>query len=362
MKKHIFNAGPSVLPKEVILEASEAIKEYNRSGLSILEISHRSKDFIEIIEEAKSSVLELLNLPSDYKVLFLHGGASLQFSMVPMNLMKPAVGSAAYVDTGSWSAKAIKDAKLFGEVSVIASSKEEGYGFIPKLESIEDSFDYVHLTANNTIYGTQFKSFPKTNSPLVCDMSSDIFSRNLDFSQFDLIYAGVQKNSGAAGTTIVVVKDQLLENLEKDQKIPSMLSYKAHLEKDSLLNTPAVYAVYISLLTLRWIKKNGGIQGMEQRNNEKSSLLYKEIDRNPMIKGFVSPESRSSMNATFEIIGEENKNLFEKLCEDAGIVGIKGHRSIGGYRASMYNALALESVVSLVEVMQNIEKKSYHLV
>ncbi|MBZ9728971.1 3-phosphoserine/phosphohydroxythreonine transaminase [Salegentibacter sp. JZCK2] len=354
MKKHNYSAGPCILPQEVFKEAAQGILDYQNSGLSILEISHRSAAFVDVMEEARSLSLELLGLKGKgYKALFLQGGASMQFLMCAYNLLNK---KAAYLNTGTWSSKAIKEAKLFGEVIEVASSKDKNFNYIPKNYQIPVDVDYFHCTSNNTIFGTQIKDFPEVKAPLVCDMSSDIFSRELDFSKFDLIYAGAQKNMGPAGTTLVVIKEDILGKVERE--IPSMLNYKVHLEKDSMFNTPAVYAVYVSLLTLRWIKNNGGIKAMEKRNAEKADLLYSEIDRNPLFKGFAEVADRSPMNATFNLTDESKKDAFDKLWKDAGINGLNGHRSVGGYRASMYNALDIESVKVLVEAMQQLEQQS----
>ena len=354
MKIHNYSAGPCILPQEVFKEASQAVLDFNNSGLSILEISHRSKDFVNVMEEARSLSLELLGLEGKgYKALFLQGGASLQFLMVAYNLLNK---KAAYLNTGTWASNAIKEAKLFGEVVEVASSADKNFSYIPKDYSIPEDADYFHCTSNNTIYGTQMKSFPKTSRPMVCDMSSDIFSRQLDFSQFDLIYAGAQKNMGPAGTTLVVIKDDLLKELERP--LPSMMSYAVHLKKDSMFNTPSVYAVYVSLLTLRWLKNNGGIKAIEEINNKKAALLYSEIDINPLFKGYAKKEDRSVMNATFTLTKEALKDTFDNLWKEAGINGLNGHRSVGGYRASMYNALPLESVQVLVDVMSELERKA----
>ncbi|MBI6118930.1 3-phosphoserine/phosphohydroxythreonine transaminase [Salegentibacter maritimus] len=354
MKKHNYSAGPCILPQEVFKEAANGILDYQGSGLSIMEISHRSPAFVEVIEEARSLSLELLGLKDKgYKALFLQGGASMQFLMTAYNLLNK---KAAYLNTGTWSSKAIKEAKLFGEVIEVASSKDKNFNYIPKDYKVTTGVDYFHCTSNNTIFGTQIKDFPQVDAPLVCDMSSDIFSRELDFTKFDLIYAGAQKNMGPAGTTLVIIKEDILGKVERE--IPSMLNYKVHLEKDSMFNTPAVYAIYVSLLTLRWIKKNGGIAAMEKRNAEKAELLYKEIDRNPLFKGFAEIEDRSIMNATFNLTDESKKEAFDKLWKEAGINGLNGHRSVGGYRASMYNALDIESVEVLVNTMKKLEEQS----
>lgn len=353
MKKHNFSAGPCILPQEVFQEASKAILNFNNSGLSILEISHRSADFVSVMDEAQSLALELLGLQNKgYKALFLQGGASMQFLMVAYNLLEK---KAAYLNTGTWSSKAIKEAKLFGEVEEVASSKDKNFNYIPKSYSISKNVDYFHCTSNNTIFGTQMKEFPATEKPMVCDMSSDIFSREIDFSKFDLIYAGAQKNMGPAGTTLVIVKEDILGKVSRE--IPSMMSYQTHIDKDSMFNTPAVYAVYVSMLTLRWIKSKGGIKAMEELNNKKADLLYSEIDRNPLFKGFAEKEDRSTMNATFNLVNEEHKEDFDKLWKNAGVNGLNGHRSVGGYRASMYNALPLESVQVVVDCMKELESK-----
>jgi len=353
MKKHNFSAGPCILPQEVLLKASEAVMDFNGSGLSLIEISHRSKDFVEVMEKARTLALELLGLEGKgYKALFLHGGASLEFLMVAYNLLEKKAG---YLNTGTWSDKAIKEAKLFGEVIEVGSSKDENFNFIPKGYSVPTGLDYLHLTSNNTIYGTQFKKFPSTDAPLVCDMSSDIFSRVLDFSQFDLIYAGAQKNMGPAGTTLVVVKEEILGKVTR--KIPSMLDYRVHISKDSMFNTPAVFPVFTSMLTLEWLKNLGGIEAIEKINETKARLLYSEIDLNPVFDGYANKDDRSLMNATFSLTEDKLKDTFESLLKEAGINGLNGHRSVGGYRASMYNALSLESVGVLVDVMSEMERK-----
>ncbi|EOG6905168.1 3-phosphoserine/phosphohydroxythreonine transaminase [Flavobacterium psychrophilum] len=355
MKKHNYSAGPCILPQEVFEKSAQAILNFNHSGLSLLEISHRSKDFVAVIEEARTLVLELLELKGKgYQALFLAGGASLEFLMVPYNLMKEN-GKSAYLDTGTWASGAIKEAKHFGETVVIASSKEENYNHIPKNYSIPSDANYFHCTSNNTIFGTQMKSFPEVNIPVVCDMSSDIFSRVLDFSKFDLIYAGAQKNMGPAGTTLVIVKEEILG--KTGRYIPSMLDYEKHIKAESMYNTPPVFPIYASLLTLQWLKNLGGISAIEKINNAKANLLYSEIDRNPLFKGTANVEDRSNMNATFLLNNKNHTELFDKMWAAAGISGLSGHRSVGGYRASMYNALPLESVQVLVNVMKELENK-----
>ncbi len=354
MKKHNFSAGPCILPQEVLKKASDAVLNFNGIDLSLIEISHRSKEFVEVMENARGLVKELLDLPEGYSVLFLQGGASLEFLMAPYNLLK-VDGKSAYMDTGAWSSKAIKEAKLLGEVDVFASSKDKGFNYIPKNYTLPTDVDYVHVTSNNTIYGTQLKEFPKTDSLLVCDMSSDIFSRQLDFSQFDLIYAGAQKNMGPAGTTLVVVKDAVLG--KTGRTIPAMLDYQVHISKDSMFNTPAVFPVYVSMLTLQWLKDLGGISEIEKINKAKADLLYVEIDRNPLFKGFAEKNDRSLMNVTFSLTDESYKEAFDKIWNADGISGIKGHRSVGGYRASIYNAMPIESIQILVNAMQQLEKQ-----
>lgn len=354
MKKHNFSAGPCILPQEVLKKSAEAIIDFNGLGLSLIEVSHRGKDFVDVMEKTRNLVKELLNLPEGYSVLFLQGGASLEFLMTPYNLLKEG-GKAAYLDTGVWAAKAIKEAKLLGDIEVIASSKDKVYNYIPKNYTVPTDVDYVHCTSNNTIYGTQIKEFPKTDSLLVCDMSSDIFSRVLDFSKFDLIYAGAQKNMGPAGTTLVVVKDEILG--KTGRTIPAMLDYQSHINADSMFNTPAVFPVYVSMLTLEWMKSLGGIAEIEKLNEAKAAILYAEIDRNPHFKGFAEKEDRSLMNVTFNLTNEDDKEAFDKLWNAAGISGIKGHRSVGGYRASIYNAMPIESVQVLVDTMQELENQ-----
>jgi phosphoserine aminotransferase len=352
MKKHNFSAGPCILPQSVLAQASEAVKNFNALDLSLIEISHRSPDFVGVMERARDLALELTGLQGKgYSALFLQGGASLEFLMVPYNLMS-VDGKAAYLDTGTWSSKAIKEARLLGEVEVMASSKDSNYNYIPKTYQVPAHMDYVHCTSNNTIFGTQMKEFPVTDAPLVCDMSSDIFSRQLDFSQFDLIYAGAQKNMGPAGTTLVLVKEEILG--KTGRSIPSMLDYQVHISKDSMFNTPSVFAVYVSMLTLEWLAQLGGIEAIEKKNEAKAKLLYDEIDRNPLFEGAAKKEDRSDMNVTFLLNDDSRKEEFDRLCKEAGINGINGHRSVGGYRASIYNAMPIESVQVLVEIMNKL--------
>lgn len=354
MKKHNFSAGPCILPAEVLEQASKAVLNFNGSNLSLIEISHRSKDFVAVMEKARSLALELLDLQNKgYTALFLQGGASLEFLMTPYNLLKQD-GKAAYLNTGTWSSKAIKEAKLFGEVVEVASSKDKNFSYIPTNYTIPLDVDYFHCTSNNTIAGTQIQSFPDIDVPMVCDMSSDIFSRKLDFSKFDLIYAGAQKNMGPAGTALVVVKDEILG--KTGRAIPSMLDYQVHSSKDSMFNTPPVFAVYTSMLNLEWLKNRGGIEAIEKVNNAKAELLYNEIDNNSLFKGVAEKNSRSKMNITFTLTDDNLKDKFDEAWMLAGINGLNGHRSVGGYRASIYNALPLESVEVLVNVMQNFNK------
>jgi len=347
MKTYNFYAGPSILPENVLNDAAKAVKSLDDSGLSILEISHRSPAFTAIIKEAQDLVLDLTRLTGKgYKVLFLHGGASTQFLMVAQNLLQK---KAAYLNTGRWSEKAIHEAQLFGEVVEVASSADKNFSYIPQDYTISEEVDYFHCTSNNTVAGTQIKDFPETDVPVVADMSSDIFSRELDFSKFSLIYAGAQKNLGPAGTTLVIIKESILGKVERI--IPTMLDYKTHLDKDSVFNTPSVYAIYVSLLNLRRIQKEGGIAAAEKINNQKARLLYEAIDTNDDFEGLVARDSRSFMNVTFKLADESRKEEFDQTWQDAGFVGLKGHRSVGGYRASIYNAQPLESVQQLVELL-----------
>jgi phosphoserine aminotransferase len=355
MKKHNYSAGPCILPQEVFEKSAQAILDFNNSGLSILEISHRSKDFVAVMEEARALSLELLGLEGKgYQALFLAGGASMEFLMAPYNLMKEN-GKAAYLDSGTWASAAIKEAKFFGETVIVGSSKNEHYNHIPKGYTIPVDADYFHCTSNNTIFGTQMKEFPDLDIPMVCDMSSDIFSRNIDFSKFGIIYAGAQKNMGPAGTTLVVVKEEILG--KNGRHIPSMLDYEKHIKAESMYNTPPVFPIYASLLTLQWLKNLGGIAAIEKINNAKADFLYTEIDRNPLFVGTAVIEDRSTMNATFLLDTPLHTDTFNAMLKEAGIIGLPGHRSVGGYRASMYNAMPLESVQVLVDVMKDLENK-----
>lgn len=354
IKVHNFSAGPGILPAEVLKQAAAACINFDNLNLSLLEISHRSKNFDKVMEDARAIVKELLGLNDNYKVLFLGGGASLQFAMVPYNLLRTE-GTAGYVNTGAWAGKAIKEAKLIGNTQVIASSEDKKFNYIPKGYDIPANLDYLHLTSNNTIFGTQIKQFPKSPVPLVCDMSSDMFSRRVNGNDFALIYAGAQKNMGPAGVTMVAVDETKLG--KTGRKMLSMLDYQVHIKGDSMYNTPPVFPVYVSLLTLQWLKKNGGVDWIEKVNQKKADTLYNEIDRNTLFKGTTAKEDRSNMNVTFVMHKPELEPEFDKLTKEANLSGLRGHRDVGGYRASLYNALPLESVNALVEVMQAFEKK-----
>ncbi len=346
---HNFNAGPSILPQTVFEQASAAILNYNDSGLSILELGHRTAAFTAVMEEARGLVKELMQLDADHEVLFLHGGASTQFMQVPMNLLNKS-DVAAYTDTGIWGAKAIKEAKLFGKVEVVCSSKDKTYNYIPKDFAVPNDARYLHITTNNTIYGTQWQKIPFTSNSLVADMSSDIFSRKLNFNKFDLIYAGAQKNLGPAGVNLVIINKNILGRTKRS--IPTIMDYQNHINEGSMLNTPPVFAVYVCLLTLRWLKQLGGISVIEKQNNEKADLLYQEIDHNPLFKGNVVKADRSKMNVCFVMHQPDLEQSFLKFTKEKGIVGIAGHRTTGGFRASLYNALPLTSVQFLVDAMQ----------
>ena len=353
MKKHNFSAGPSILPKEVLKKASKDILNFNNSNFSLIEISHRSQPFVDVMDKAQSLVKELLDVPKGYSVLFLQGGASLEFLMVAMNLMT-LKGKAAYLNTGAWAKKAITEAKVFGEVSVLCDSSDKNYNYIPKKYKIPIDADYFHCTSNNTIYGTQMKEFPECPTLFVCDMSSDIFSRKIDVSKFDLIYAGAQKNMGPAGTTLVIVKNKILG--KTGRTIPTMLDYNTHIGKASMFNTPPVFSIYVSMLTLQWLKDLGGVEEIEKLNQKKADLLYNEIDKNPLFIGTANKEDRSNMNVCFFLTDISKEDTFNSMWNKAGISGIKGHRSVGGYRASIYNAMPIESVQVLVDEMQKLEE------
>ena len=353
---HNFNAGPSILPEQVLKQAAEAVLNFNNTGLSILEIGHRTPLFEAVLDEARSLVKELMGLSDEYEVLFLHGGATTQFMQVPMNLLDEA-GTAAYVDTGVWSSKAIQYARQFGQVKVLASSQEANYTYIPKNYSVNPPVTYLHVTTNNTIYGTEWHAFPSSHGvPIVADMSSDILSRVMDYNRFDLIYAGAQKNMGAAGATLVVVKRSLLGKVQR--KIPGILDYRKHIEAGSMLNTPPVFAIYVSMLTLRWLKEQGGVVAIDKINTEKATLLYDTLDRLPIFRPTVAKEDRSRMNVCF-VMADGKQDLeaaFLEQCKKAGMVGIKGHRSVGGFRVSLYNALPLSSVKDLVALIEDFAK------
>lgn len=346
-KIHNFSAGPAILPQEVIQNCADAILNFAGTNLSLIEVSHRSKEYVAVMDEARSLVKKIMKLGDDYEVVYLQGGASMQFLMTAMNLLEK---KAAYTNTGTWAKKAIKEAKAFGEVDVLGTSENQNFNFIPKDYTITSDYDYFHCTSNNTICGTQMQSFPECPTSLVCDMSSDIFSRQLDFSKFDLIYAGAQKNMGPAGTTLVVVKKSILGKVSR--YIPTMLDYNTHISKDSMFNTPSVFAVYGCLQTLKWID-NQGLEHIEKLNTAKADLLYNEIDSNELFEGTAAKQDRSKMNVTFVLKDDSRNEAFLAACADANISGIKGHRSVGGFRASMYNALGLDSVQALVDVMKS---------
>ncbi|MDD2436644.1 MAG: 3-phosphoserine/phosphohydroxythreonine transaminase [Massilibacteroides sp.] len=354
MKKHNFYAGPSILSEYTIKNTAAAVENFAGTGLSLLEVSHRSKEFVAVCDEARALIKELLEVPAGYEVVFLGGGASMQFCMVPFNLLNK---KASYLDTGTWASNAIKEAKLFGEVNVVASSKEANYTYIPKGYSVPEDSDYFHFTSNNTIFGTEMRIDPEVKVPLVADMSSDIFSRPIDISKYIAIYAGAQKNLGSAGVTLVIIRKDALGHV--DRPIPTMLNYNTHIAKESMFNTPPVLPIYSSLQTLKYYKEMGGIKVLEQKNLEKAAILYDEIDRNKLFKGTVAVEDRSIMNVCF-IMNEEYKELesdFNTFASAAGMVGIKGHRSVGGFRASIYNAMDKSGVEALIQVMKDFEKK-----
>lgn len=347
---HNFNAGPSILPQQVFQEASQAVLNYNNTGLSILEIGHRTSTFQAVMDEARALVKELMNLNDTHEVLFLHGGASTQFMQVPMNLLDDKQ-SAAYADTGVWGQKAVKEAKLFGKVEVVCTGKESNYTVIPKDFAVPNDATYFHITTNNTIYGSQWQKIPKTSIPLVGDMSSDIFSRVIDFNSFDLIYAGAQKNMGPAGVNLIVVNKNILGKIKRP--IPTIMDYRNHIKDGSMLNTPPVFAVYVCMLTLRWLKEQGGVAAIEKKNIEKAALLYDEIDRNPLFTGTVAKDDRSKMNACFVMNDPALEESFLAYTKAQNIIGIKGHRLVGGFRASLYNALPISSVQILTDAMKS---------
>ncbi len=352
---HNFNAGPSILPKEVFEEASRSVINFNNTGLSILEVGHRTTLFQPVMDEARALVKELMNLDDDHEVLFLHGGSTTQFMQVPMNLLNENE-MAAYTETGTWSNKAIKEAKLFGHVEIVGSSKETNYTTMPKNISVTPTAAYLHITTNETIAGTQWHHIPyDCGVPLVADMCSDIFSRVLDFNKFDLIYASAQKNMGAAGVNIVVVNKNILGKVKRI--IPTVLNYRNHIKEGSMLNTPPVFAVYVAMLTLRWTKNKGGVEAIEKLNNAKAKLFYDTLDALPLFTGPVAKEDRSKMNGVFIMKDVELEKKFLDLCKQNGMIGVKGHRSVGGFRVSMYNALPIESVKALTDLMKEFANK-----
>ncbi len=354
MKKYNFNAGPSILPREVIENTARQILDFNGSGLSLAEISHRAKDFQPVVDEAVALIKELLEVPEGYSVLFLGGGASLEFCMIPYNFL---IKKAGYLKSGVWAKKAMKEAKLFGEVVEVASSADANYSFYPKDWTCPTDLDYLHITTNNTIYGTEIRKEPEVPVRLIGDMSSDIFSRPIDVAKYDCIYAGAQKNLAMAGVTLVIVKDDALGKAER--QIPTMLDYRTHVEKGSMFNTPPVVPIYCALETLRWIKANGGVQEMDRRAIERARIVYDEIDRNKLFRGTVAEDSRSLMNICF-VMNDEYKELekpFFDFATSKGMVGIKGHRSVGGFRASTYNAQTIEGVEALVACMKEFEQQ-----
>lgn len=354
MKKHNFYAGPSILSEYTIKNATAAVENFAGTGLSILEVSHRSKEFLAVMDETRALVKELLDIPAGYDIVFLGGGASMQFCMVPFNLLNK---KASYLDTGTWASNAIKEAKLFGEVDVLASSKDANYSFIPKGYIVPEDSDYFHFTSNNTIYGTEMRYDPSVKARLVADMSSDIFSRPIDVSKYDIIYAGAQKNLAPAGVTIAIIRTDALGHV--DRVIPTILDYRTHIKKESMFNTPPVFPIYAALQTLKYYKELGGIKALEKINIEKASMLYDEIDRNKLFKGTAAVEDRSIMNVCF-IMNDEYKDLeadFAAYASANGMIGIKGHRSVGGFRASIYNAMPVSGVKALIETMQAFEKQ-----
>lgn len=354
--KHNFGAGPCILPQEVFKKASEAVLNFDDTGLSILEISHRTKEFEAVVTETEALIRELLEVPEGYSILLLQGGARQQFAMVPMNLLPLNGGKSAYLDSGSWASQAIKEARFFSEVDVVASSKDKNYNYVPKEYSVSEDTTYFHYTSNNTIFGTELFDVPEVNVPVVCDMSSDIMSRKIDVSKYGIIYAGAQKNIGPAGLTIVIVKDELLGKTGKE--IPSIFDYRSHINAKSMFNTPPVYSIYVAMLNLRWLKALGGVDEIERENIIKSRTLYEEIDRNSLFQGAAKVEDRSRMNVTFVTKNPEHEAGFLELVKARNLVGLKGHRSVGGFRASLYNALPLSSVHALINAMQEFEEKN----
>lgn len=354
MKKFNFSAGPAILPKEVMAEAAEAVVDFGGLGFSILEISHRSKEFVAVMEEAQSLAKELLSIPSGYEVLFLQGGASTQFVMAAMNFLGDNE-KAGYVDTGSWSTKAIKEAKRFGETLTLASSKDRNFNYIPKGYDIADDLKYVHITSNNTIFGTEYHSLPDTDVPFIADMSSNIFSKPVDVARYGMIFAGAQKNMGPAGTTLVILSNELME--KQSREVPTMLDYNTHIGKSSMFNTPPVFAIYVSMLTMRWVKEKGGVAAMQKINQDKAAHLYSTLDNSDIFYSPVDVEDRSNMNVTFLIKDKNLEQSFIDSAAKAGCMSIKGHRSVGGFRASIYNAMPREGVETLCDVIKSFESK-----
>lgn len=353
-KVHNFSAGPAILPQEAIDSSIEALKDFGGTNLPLITVSHRSKEFVSVMDEAVSLAKELLGVPEGYSVVFLQGGASTQFYMVPLNLLGEGQ-TAAYMNTGAWAGKALKEAKLVGNVNEVASSEDKNFSYIPKGFTVPSDSAYMHITTNNTIFGTEIHEDPDFGVPLIADMSSDIYSRPVDVSKYDLIYAGAQKNIGPAGTTLVIVKDEILGKIER--KLPTMLNYQTHIKKDSMFNTPPVFPVFVVNETFKWLKSIGGVEEIYKRNKAKGELLYGEIDSNPMFVGTAAKEDRSLMNATFVLKDNSLDNEFIEYCKNANVSGIKGHRSVGGFRASMYNAMDISSVQVLVDVMKEFSKK-----
>ncbi|MES2827385.1 MAG: 3-phosphoserine/phosphohydroxythreonine transaminase [Bacteroidota bacterium] len=351
-KKHNFGAGPCILPQQVLQQAANAVLDWNGSGLSILEVSHRSPEFEKVINNATALIRELLTVPGDYSILFLQGGASTQFSMVPQSFLK---NKAAYLDSGFFAQKAIAEARHYGEVEIIASSKDKDYSYIPDVHDIVTDADYLHITSNNTIEGTEIFEFRNLGIPLICDMSSDIFSRVIDVRQFDLIYAGAQKNMGPAGMTLVIIKDSLLERINKT--LPAMSDYRVMRSAASLYNTPPVFAIYTAMLNMIWLIEQGGVKAIEQTNIKKAGMLYAEIDRNPLFIGKAAIAHRSRMNVTFDVTDQSLEAQFLEFASARGIIGIKGYRTVGGFRASLYNALPLKSVEVLIKAMQDFQSE-----
>lgn len=350
-----FYAGPAILPKEVLKKTQDELLDFANTGLSVMETSHRSKEFLAVVNQAKERIKQILNISDDYTVLFLQGGASLQFAMIPMNFMQNK--KADYIHTGRWAQMAIKEGKLFGDVHIAGSSEDKNFSYIPKQLDLSDDAQYVHLTSNETINGIQWNKFPETNdAPLIADMSSDIMSKKIDVNQFGLIYAGAQKNIGTSGVTLVIIRNDLLE--KGDQSVTSMLKYKAHAEKESLYNTPSVIGLYIINEVMAWILNNGGIDGIEKRNNEKARILYDYIDSTEFYYGLVDKEDRSKMNVVMRIKNNDLEEQFVKEAKEQGLIGLKGHRSLGGLRASIYNAMPVEGVKALVEFMKEFEQKN----